>query len=156
MKISDMIEGLLTIQEKYGDLGNDEEDLHTKLFGESRPWKKVWKIDREYKTWDCAMCKGEGVVNAKINELNTAVRCPSCNGKGTKSMPVHYPIVEKGILMEDIFTSLRDKFDSDDPYLPAGSVLYDECMDEIFLLMRYIVNGSMCVVTHDGTSVDRD
>ena len=87
-----MIEGLLAIQAKHGDIVLDDEDLHTKLFGESRPWKKVWKIDREYKTWDCAMCNGKGVVNAKINELNTAVRCPSCNGKGTKSMPVHYPI----------------------------------------------------------------
>lgn len=51
------------------------------LIGDFKIGDYVWTINTEYKTFECPLCHGKGVVFAKIGEkTDFEINCPKCNG----------------------------------------------------------------------------
>jgi hypothetical protein len=105
-----------------------KEHIWKELFGNIRPWNKVWIIGYEHEYSDCEICEGEKIIPVPIKDRVFNITCPNCNGNGRHSTKTYYP---KLTSLKGISYKLKDNGDTkilvDLPYPQLPNVI-----DEVY------------------------
>lgn len=90
------------------------------LIGDFKIGDYVWTINTEYKTFECPLCHGKGVVFAKIGENpDLEIKCPKCDGY-KKISKLSYCVQKRKIARFDIrlnFNNLNQMWVADEDHI---------------------------------------
>ncbi len=105
------------------------------LIGDFKIGDDAWTIEAKYKSSECPLCHGKGVVSARINEsIDCDIQCPKCNGYKTVSNLSYYAQKRK-IVRFDIrlnFNNLNQMWVADEDHIVFYDGYYHRCKGGLY------------------------
>lgn len=105
------------------------------LIGDFKIGDDAWTIEAKYKSSECPLCHGKGVVSAKINEsIDCDIQCPKCNGYKAVSNLSYYAQKRK-IVRFDIrlnFNNLNQMWVADEDHIVFYDGYYHRCKGGLY------------------------
>lgn len=105
------------------------------LIGNFKIGDDAWTIESKYKSSECPLCHGKGVVSAKINgSIDCDIQCPKCNGYKTVSNLFYYAQKRK-IVRFDIrlnFNNLNQMWVADEDHIVFYDGYYRRCKNGLY------------------------
>ncbi len=105
------------------------------LIGNFKIGDDAWTIEAKYKSSECPLCHGKGVVSAKINgSIDRDIQCPKCNGRKTVANLSYYAQKRK-IARFDIklsFNNLNQMWVVDEDHIAFCDGDYNRCANGLY------------------------